>query len=129
MSNGIMKYKKENNKVLVVLEKGDEIFESIYKVIEVFKINFGWVNGIGAAENEIASMMGNITSKENESFVHLHAVISDEECNAFAGHLFTATISVTCEMIINIVDTKIIRNECKDIGLFLWNFNNGQRNN
>lgn len=147
MLNGIMKYKKENNKVLVVLEKGDEIFESIYKVIEEFKINFGWVNGLGAAEKiimgaypsklkkyikknfsgeyEIASMMGNITTKENEPFVHLHAVISDEECNAFAGHLFTATISVTCEMIINIVDTKIIRNECKDIGLFLWDFNNG----
>ena len=64
-------------------------------------------------------MMGNITIKENEPFVHLHAVISDEECNAFAGHLFTATISVTCEVIINIVDTKIIRDECKDIGLFL----------
>jgi len=70
-------------------------------------------------------MMGNINTKENEPFVHLHAVISDEECNAFAGHLFTATISVTCEVIINIVDTKIIRNECKDIGLFLWDFNNG----
>ena len=147
MLNGIMKYKKENNKVLVVLEKGDEIFESIYRVIEVFKINFGWINGIGAAEKiilgaypsklkkyvkknfsgeyEIASMMGNITSKENEPFVHLHAVISDEGCNAFAGHLFTATISVTCEIIINIVDTKIIRRECKDIGLFLWDFNNG----
>ena len=147
MLNGIMKYKKENNKVLGVLEKGDEIFESIYKVIEVFKINFGLINGIGAAEKiilgaypsklkkyvkkkfsgeyEIASMAGNITSKENEPFVHLHAVISDEECNTFAGHLFTATISVTCEIIINIVDTKIIRSESKDIGLFLWDFNNG----
>ena len=42
-------------------------------------------------------------------------LFQNEECkkNAFAGHLFTATISVTCEMIINIVDTKIIRNECK----------------
>ena len=94
MSNGIMKYKKENNKVLVVLEKGDEIFESIYKVIEEFKINFGWINGLGAAEKiimgaypsklkkyvkkkfsgeyEIASMMGNITIKKmNLLFIYM----------------------------------------------------------
>ena len=56
MSNGVMKY-KENNKVLVVLEKGDEIFESIYKVIEEFKINFGWINGLEPQKNNYGCLL------------------------------------------------------------------------
>ena len=142
-----MKYRLENKKVLVVLEKGEELFESLYKIIKDLDIKFGWINGIGAANNivlgaypssikeyvkknfdgefELASIMGNITTKENIPFIHLHATISNEECNAFAGHLFTATIAVTCEIILNISDIPIIRKECSEVGLYLWDFNCG----
>ena len=68
---------------------------------------------------------GNITIKENSPFIHIHATISDEECNAFAGHLFTATTAVTCEIILNISDKPIIRKECNEVGLYLWDFNCG----
>tara|TARA_B100001996_G_scaffold349442_1_gene308161 strand:- start:506 stop:934 length:429 start_codon:yes stop_codon:yes gene_type:complete len=140
-----MKYRLEDKKVLIVLEKGEEIFESLYKIIKELDIKSGWINGIGAAcdivlgaypsstkkyikkdfngEFELASLMGNITTKENNPFIHIHATISDEECNAFAGHLFTATVSVTCEMILNISNKSIVRKECTDIGLYLWDFN------
>ena len=76
-------------------------------------------------EFELASIMGNITTKENSPFIHIHATISDEECNAFAGHLFTATTAVTCEIILNISDKPIIRKECSEVGLYLWDFNCG----
>ena len=144
MLNGKMKYRKEENKVLVVLERGDEVFESLYQVVEDLDIKFSWINGIGAADNivlgaypsktkeyvkkkfngefEIASMMGNITMKENAPFIHIHATISDEECNAFAGHLFTARVAVTCEIVLNISEKPIFRKECNDIGLYLWDF-------
>ena len=46
-----MKYRLEKDKILVSLEKGDEIFDSIYTVINETDIKFGWINGIGAAEN------------------------------------------------------------------------------
>ena len=143
----MMKYRLDNKKVLVVLERGEEIFESLYKIIEDLNIKFGWINGIGAASNiilgaypsstkeyikkkfhgefELANLMGNITTKKNNPFIHIHATISDEECNAFAGHLFTATIAVTCELILNISNKPIIRKECNEIGLYLWDFNCG----
>ena len=139
-----MKYRLDNKNVLVVLERGEEIFESIYKIIEKLDIQFAWINGIGAASNivlgaypsstkeyikkkfdgefELASVMGNITTKEGNPFIHVHATISDEDCNAFAGHLFTATVSVTCELILNISEKEIIRKECNEIGLSLWDF-------
>ena len=140
-----MKYRLEEQKVLIVLQKGEEIFESLYKIIKELDIKFGWINGIGAASNivlgaypsttkkyikkdfqgefELASIMGNITTKQNNPFIHIHATISDEECNAFAGHLFTATVSVTCEIILNISNKSIIRKECREVGLYLWDFN------
>tara|TARA_B110000116_G_C16366786_1_gene372296 strand:+ start:120 stop:548 length:429 start_codon:yes stop_codon:yes gene_type:complete len=142
-----MKYRLEGNKVLVVLSKGDEIFKSLYKVVEELNIKFSWINGIGAADKitlgsypsslkkyikkdfdnefELASIMGNITIKEDAPFIHIHATISDEECNAFAGHLFSATITVTCEIILNISDKPIYRKECNEVGLYLWDFNCG----
>ena len=144
-----MKYRLENKKVLVVLEKGEEIFESLYEIIEKLDIKFGWINGIGAASNiilgaypsstkeyikkkfkgefELASIMGNITTKEDNPFIHIHATISDEECNAFAGHLFTATVSVTCEIILNISNKSIVRKECNEVGLYLWDFNHDEK--
>ena len=143
-----MQYRLEGKRVLVVLEKGDEIFESLYKIVEELDIKFSWINGIGAAKNitigsystsikdyikknfddefELASIIGNITTKENSPFVHIHATISDEDCNAFAGHLFSAIITATCELILNISDTAIHRRECNEIGLYLWNFENGK---
>ena len=139
-----MKYRLEGNKVLVVLSKGDEIFESLYKVVEELNIKFSWINGIGAADKitlgsyssslkkyikkdfdnefELASIMGNITIKEDAPFIHIHATIADEECNAFAGHLFSATITATCEIILNISDKPIYRKECNEVGLYLWDF-------
>ena len=46
-----MQYRLEGNKILLVLEKGDEILQSIYTVINETNTKFGWINGIGAAEN------------------------------------------------------------------------------
>ena len=48
-----MKYRVSENKVLVVLEKGDEILESLYKIAKDIDIKSCWINGIGAAENII----------------------------------------------------------------------------
>tara|TARA_B100000959_G_C14791125_1_gene545639 strand:+ start:205 stop:636 length:432 start_codon:yes stop_codon:yes gene_type:complete len=140
-----MKYKKENNQILVVLEKGDKIMESLYNVAQDNNIEFGWVNGIGAIhditigsypskikeyikkvfndEYELTSLIGNITIKDENPFVHAHVTISDEDCNAFGGHLFEATTAVTCEMIINVSNNKVNRSFNKNIGLYLWNLN------
>ena len=140
-----MEYRLEKDKILVSLEKGDEIFDSIYTVINENDIKFGWINGIGAAENitlgayplqikdyikkefegefELTSLVGNISTKNGNPFIHIHASISDEECNAYGGHLFSGTITATGEFIIFLSNSNVNRKESLDIGLYLWNLN------
>tara|TARA_Y100000996_G_C22529651_1_gene645987 strand:+ start:1040 stop:1468 length:429 start_codon:yes stop_codon:yes gene_type:complete len=140
-----MKYRLDDKSLLVVLDKDEEIFDSLYNLIEKLDIKFAWINGIGAAKDivlgaypsrtkeyikkrfegefEIASLMGNITTKKGSPFIHIHTTISNEECNAFAGHLFTATVAVTCELILNLSEKPIIRKNSDSIGLYLWDFN------
>jgi predicted DNA-binding protein with PD1-like motif len=140
-----MQYRLEKNKILISLDRGDEIFDSIHTVIDETGIKFGWINGIGAAENitlgaypvkikdyikkefegefELTSLVGNISTKNGNPFVHIHANISDEECNGYGGHLFSGTITATGELIIFLSDSVVNRKESSEIGLYLWNLN------
>ena len=140
-----MRYRVDGNKIFVSLEKGDEIFDSIHTVIHETNIKFGWINGIGAIENitlgsysveikdyikkefkgefELTSLVGNITIKNGNPFVHIHVNVSDEACNAYGGHLFSGTITATGELIIFLSNSVINRKESSDIGLYLWNLN------
>ena len=112
-----MKYKKIENKILLSLNKGDEILQSIYKLAEKENLKFCWLSGIGAFENitlgayplekrdyvkkqfkgeyELTSLLGNITIKEGNPFVHIHVSMSDEEFKAYGGHLFSGYITAT----------------------------------
>ena len=132
-----MEYKRLEDILLVKLERGDDMFSSLYNVIKKEKINFAWINGIGAFEQvslgayclekkdyEIISLQGNCTIKDKEPFLHIHATISDEKCQVFAGHLFSAIITLTCELVFFLSDAKINRVRDNDIGLSLWDLEN-----
>ena len=141
-----MEYKRLKDRLLVKLERGDDMFPSLYDVIKKEKINFAWINGIGAFEEvslgayclekkdyiksffnghyEIVSLQGNCSIKDKEPFLHIHATISDEKCHVFAGHLFSAVITLTCELVLFLSDAKINRVRDDDIGLSLWDLNN-----
>jgi len=41
---------------------------------------------------EVASCVGNVSLLEGDRFAHTHAVLSDDEGNAVAGHLNAATV-------------------------------------
>ena len=117
----------------------------VYNLINEIDIKFGWINGIGAIENitlgsyslnlkdyikkefegefELTSLIGNITTKDGKPFIHIHANVSDVECNTYAGHLFSGTITATCEMIILLSEHCLNRRESSEIGLYLWDIN------
>ena len=137
-----MEYKRIKNKIFVRLSKGDEIFQSLYKLVELERINSAWINGIGAFERvtlgaysvqkkdykktifdghyEIISLIGNLSINDNEPFLHIHVNMSNHECKSFGGHLFSGVITATCEIKMFISDTKVVRKKNEDIGLHLW---------
>lgn len=117
-----MKHRKEEGCYLVVLDKGDEVVESLTRLVVESRIQGGLIHGLGTVTNvtlgffdtekkeylkkqfdgfyELACLVGDISLVDGKPFCHLHAVISDIEMRAFAGHLFGAQISITGEFII-----------------------------
>ena len=139
-----MEYKKLGNHYVVRMEKGEEIMESLKKLCLDEDIRLGSISGLGAAKEveiglfntetkeykttvmqgmfEITSLIGNITRKENEVYLHCHINFSDASLNTFGGHLVKAVISATGEIIITKIDGEVNRRFDEEIGLNLFDF-------
>lgn len=136
-----MDYKRFGNKYVIRLEKGEEIVTSLKELCEKEKINLGTVTGIGAVgeveigyfetktkkyhskalkgDMEILNLNGNISEMNEEIYLHLHISLSDENLNATGGHLNSAVISATGEIIIDVIEGKVDREFDDEIGLNL----------
>lgn len=126
-----MNYIKNKDKLFLRIDKGEEIIECIKKVAEKENIKSASISGIGATDNfevgifnlesknynkfsfddnhEINSLCGNITSFENKPYIHLHITCVNKECKFVGGHLLKANISITSEIVINILDIELNR--------------------
>lgn len=138
-----MKYIKSGNTYVVRMEKGDELFESLLSLAKNEKIKFGSVSGIGATncvdfgcfdtekkqyknihlENdfEITSICGNISTMDGESYVHLHINVSDSNGSVYGGHLKSAVISVTAEIVVTAFDAVVDRIHDAEVGANVFN--------
>ena len=138
-----MEYKRIENKIVFRLEKGDRLMESTQKIATAENVKMASINGIGACSKiemgyfdlsikeyvfktfegnlEILQATGNITLKDGEPFPHIHISVANDECKAFGGHLNEATISVTFEGVMQIIDLEIHREFNEDLGLALMN--------
>ena len=74
---------------------------------------------------ELTSLMGNITLKDQVPFVHIHINMSDDNFKVLGGHLFSAVIAASAEVIILLDNKSIKRKIDQNSGLYLWNFNCG----
>ena len=71
---------------------------------------------------EITNLIGNISLRDDEPMVHAHITLSDENGNAFGGHLVKGTIVFACEFIIYaFAGVQYHRGYDKNTGLPLWN--------
>ncbi len=137
-----MKYKKVGSAYVVRLEIGDEIISSLTALCEKENIAFAEISAIGAVDRavmglyninehqyrqttfeepmELLSLLGNVSRKDGKPYIHLHAVVSNEECRTFGGHLNEAVISVTCEMFVKTFDGEMNRRICDKTGLNIF---------
>lgn len=139
-----MEYRRFNNKLVVRMDKGEEIVESIKELAKKEKIKLGSVSGLGAVNKakiglfnvntkeyysvdlsgdmEIVSLTGNISQINGEVYLHSHIALGDTEYNVKGGHLNLAVISATGEIIIDIIDGDVDREFNDDVGLNLLKF-------
>ena len=137
-----MNYQLDGNNIFVNLDKGEYIKKSLQKIIEINKFYSGCINGIGAIENpeigyyslkekkyykkvfegdyELISLVGNISKKDDCSFLHIHITFSDTKFNVYGGHLFDSKILVTGEFFIYVGKTVLNRKYSSEISLPLW---------
>jgi len=114
----------ENPKTFVViLDTGDEILSSLkdfaqtehlagssFKAIGgLSNVELGWFNwetkkyepAVKLQEQvELLSLIGDIALQDNEPQVHAHLVIGRRDGTAHGGHLMSATVRPTCEIVI-----------------------------
>lgn len=141
-----MEYKRFNEKIILRLDPGDEIIDSLLKLAEKENILFANVTGIGASDDivigvydledrqyhkkkfegrnyEIVSLSGNINRMNGKPYVHLHAAIGSPRYSSFeGGHLDEARISATAEIVLNIIEAKIDRDVSEKTGLNVLKF-------
>ena len=69
---------------------------------------------------EIATCVGNISTKKGEPFVHAHAVLADRDGNAKGGHLLEGKVFAAEIHLFELVGEKIVRTNDAVTGLSLW---------
>lgn len=139
-----MEYKKFGSTFAVRINRGEEVIAQLEKLCKAENIYFAKVSAIGAAdkitvglynveqkkyfkktfigESEITSLLGNITEKDGEPYIHLHINAADENLNAFGGHLNECVISGTCEMFVDEISENTGRAYDSETGLNLFDF-------
>jgi predicted DNA-binding protein with PD1-like motif len=120
------------------LSKGEEVVESIVSFAKDHRITAASITGIGAVldpvigyydlatkeylredlpgEYELVSLMGNISMKDDDPVLHAHVVLGAPGF-VEAGHLFSATVLVTAELVIRTLDGALQRRLDAEIGL------------
>ena len=126
------------------VDAGEELIESIKRICESLDISAGFLHGIGAAniieigvyevgkkiyhkqkfedDYELASVMGNISRKDGECYLHLHGVIGGMNKSVVAGHINFAKISATFEGFIFVFGDAMLRVEDQMTSLNLLSF-------
>jgi predicted DNA-binding protein with PD1-like motif len=130
--------------VLLRLERGEDVTETLEGFLKEKKIHGGMVSGIGAVEDpelgfydlptktyqrrkvegnlELIHYSGNITLVDGKPFIHAHAVVSGPDYHAQAGHFFQARISVTGEFVIRPANWRVGRRLDDATGLKLMDW-------
>lgn len=139
-----MEYKRFGNKMLVRMFPGEEVLQQVKEVAIKENITLGMINALGATNDftigvysipeqkyystdyqgayEIVSLHGNISTMNDEVYLHIHMAAGDNEGHFVGGHLNRCIISATCEMFIDIIDGKVDRYKDEQIGINVIKF-------
>lgn len=140
-----MEYRKFGNTVAVRLDPGEEIAESLMAICKREGIGLAAVTGLGAVNAaqlgifdtekkqyhsrtyegmyEIASLMGSVSRKDGEPYLHLHMVIGNPETGeCHGGHMNRSVISATGEIFLQLIDGSAGRKFHEGVGLNLMEF-------
>lgn len=139
-----MEYRQFSSKFFVRIDRGEEIVGSLKQLAAQQKITLASVSALGAVGSftvgvykveekkyysnsfegdfEIVSLTGTVTTMDGEAYTHLHMSAADSNGVVFGGHLNTAVVSATCEMVVDTANGRVDRRHDEATGLNLFDF-------
>ena len=139
-----MQYRVFGDTYVVRLQRGEEVLACLRELCEKESISLGTVSAIGAVNHvvvgvyrvdeqkyvantfdgvmELTSLLGNITKKDGEPYLHLHATFGDLTGKVIGGHLNEAVVSATCELFVRKVEGHVGRRLDPETGLNIFDF-------
>ena len=137
-----MVYKKFGNKIVVRIDRGEEILEKIKELALKENIKLASISAIGAIDElvvgvydvakkeyysnefkgdlEIVSLLGTINTMNGYFYTHIHLSAGNEKGEVFGGHLNKAVVSGTCEMVVSLIDGTVDRFYDDETGLNIF---------
>jgi predicted DNA-binding protein with PD1-like motif len=141
-----MEYKRFNDMIVARIDKGEEIMQQVRIISETEGIRLASITAIGATDDftvgifdrskgaynrvhhtgdhEITSIVGNITTIDGNFRGHMHITCSDIDGNIVGGHMLETNISLTCEMMIRIIDGVVDRQHDDELNIDTLFFQN-----
>ncbi len=139
-----MEYRRFGDTLVLRIDKGEEIIQSLRLAAEKEQVRLATVEALGAVDDftvgvfdtvekqyhanhfsgafEIVSLTGTVTTQDGKFYAHLHMSAGDREGKVFGGHLNSATVSATCEMVVRALDGEVERQFDEKVGLNLFRF-------
>ena len=134
-----MVYQKIGDTYLVRMDLGEEILATLKALCGKEGIRLAEVSALGATDHaiigvynlakavyqpqeldglmEIASLTGNVTTMKGEPYLHLHAVLADQNHAVHAGHVNEMRVGLTCEMFVWVLDGEVDRERDETLGI------------
>jgi predicted DNA-binding protein with PD1-like motif len=137
-----MQIRVTDERLLLRVDRGEELVASILQVAEHHRLQSGLVHAIGALEDielgfyvlderrylrrtlpemhELVSLQGNLARLDGKAFLHAHVVLGARDFSTTGGHLFRGTVAVVAEVVLWPSREPVARGMDPPTGLNLW---------
>ena len=137
-----MEYRSFGGTWVLRLDRGEEVISSLEVFCRAEKIALASVEGLGASDHaviglydvsekvyhktafdepmEITSLLGNVSQKDGEVYLHLHITLGRADSSVIGGHLNECRISATCELFVRPLPGTVERRLDGETGLNLY---------
>lgn len=136
-----MRYRCFEKTWVLRFERGEEIVSALKAFCAEHGIALAAVSGIGAADrvtigcfktgtkeyirkeligdHEITGLAGTVSTMGGRPYLHLHVTLADSDWRTFGGHLDSAVVSGTCEVVLHPIEGRLERVYDEQVGLNL----------
>ena len=140
-----MDYRKFGNTYVIRMDRGEEVVRTLTDFCQKEDVTLGSVDALGASDHaviglydvetrefhkktfdeplEISSLHGNISTMNDEIYLHLHINLARGDLSVIGGHLAECRLSATCEMFVRKLEGRVERRHDNEVtGLNLYYF-------